>query len=76
MKTPNPGGQAGAGGGDDRQDVAPDIPRHAPPDNQPDLERALDELPGALKSLWVCALCTGVGIGAVVGVVGMWWTYT
>jgi hypothetical protein len=46
MKKPNPSVRAGAGGGDDRQSVAPDIARPAPSDNR-QLARALDELPGA-----------------------------
>ena len=35
MKMPNPGGQAGAGGSDDRQDVTANIAQPARPDNQP-----------------------------------------
>ena len=35
MKMPNPGGQAGAGGSDDRQDVTANIAQPDPPDNQP-----------------------------------------
>jgi hypothetical protein len=75
MKMPSPGRAPGAGGGDDRQDVAPDIAPLAPFANQPandDLERILAELQRAFPTLTVCALRTGVGIGAVVVLAGAW----